>query len=207
VPVVLARFFSYILHPLLMPFYVIALLFHYNSYLFYTISPVVQRIIFIIVALTTFTMPVITSMLLLKRGSIRSLEMESTGERTVPFITTAGYYFICFWLLKQLPVPSLLSTLVLGAAISVVLAWLINTRWKISIHMIGIGGVVGTLYALSQLLMASMLWPLIISILLSGILGTSRLTREAHTPAQIYCGFLIGFLVEWLLIGYTQVYQ
>ena len=200
----MARFFSYVLHPLMMPFYAVALLFHYNTYLSYTIAPVVQRIIFIIVFLTTFAMPAITSILLLKRGSIQSLEMESIGERTIPFITTAGYYFICFLLLRQLPVPRLFSTLVLGAAISIVLAFVINRSWKISIHMIGIGGIVGSLLALTQILVADLMLPLIISILFAGVLGSARLVREAHSPAQIYAGFFIGVLVEWVLIGMMQ---
>jgi hypothetical protein len=201
----LARFFSYILHPLLMPVYAIALLFRFNPYLNYTISPVVQGLIYIIVFLTTFVMPVFTSLILLKKGSIRSLEMETTTERTVPFITTAGYYFICFWLLREIPIPRLFSILVLGAAVSIVFAYFINMQWKISIHMIGIGGIAGCFYALSQILVSDLFIPVIAIILLSGILGSSRLISSNHTPAQIYAGFFLGFTVEWVLLGIMQV--
>jgi len=196
----IARFFSYILHPLLMPFYAMALLLHYNSYLSYVVSPVMQRIIFIIVFLTTFAMPSLTSYMLLKRGSIRSLEMETIGERTIPFITTGGYYFACYWVLQQLSIPRLFSLIVLGAAISIVLAFIINRKWKISIHMIGIGGITGCLYALSQILISDLMFPIIISIICAGILGSSRLAREAHTPSQIYTGYMLGFMVEWILL-------
>ncbi len=201
----LERFFSYILHPLLMPVYAMALLFYFNPYLTYTISPVVQRIIFILVFLTTFAMPVVTALILLQRGSIRTLEMETMAERTIPFITTAGYYFICFWLLRQLPIPRLFSTIVLGAGISIVFAFIVNKVWKISIHMIGIGGMVGCLYALSQILFADLLYPILGLVILSGFLGVARLTREAHTPMQVYSGFLLGFFIEWILIGQGQV--
>lgn len=204
-PVNLSRFFSYVLHPLLMPFYSIGLLFYYNTYLSYTISPVVQRIIFTIVFLTTFAMPVLTTVILLKRKSIASLEMETKEERTIPFITTAGYYFICFWLLRQLPVPRMFSTIVLGAALSILIALFINRNWKISIHMIGIGGVCGFLYALSQILMVNLLMPVVISFLVAGILGSARLTSEAHTSQQIYAGFLTGFFLEWAIIVLLQV--
>lgn len=204
-PSLLERFISVVLHPLLMPFYAVALLFHFNAYLTYTISPVVQRIIFIIVFLTTFIMPVITAYYLLQRGSIRSFEMENPAERTIPFITTAAYYFICFLLLRQLPVPKIFSTMVLGACISIVFAFFINKAWKISIHMIGIGGIIGCLYALSQILLAYLLAPIIISVFLAGLLGSARLSKDAHSPAQVYAGFVLGFLVEWVLIGQGQI--
>ena len=200
----LSRFFSYVLHPLLMPFYAVFFLFYLNTYLSYTVSPVMQRLVFIIVFLTTFAMPAVTSMILFYRGTIKSLEMEDAADRTIPFITTAGYYFICFWLLRQLPVSRLFSSLVLGAAITIFIAFLINRTWKISIHMIGIGGIAGCLFALSQFLIADLLFPILIVIVASGILGWARLAREAHTPAQIYSGFFIGFFIEWIFLSWMN---
>lgn len=200
----LAKFFSWVLQPLLMPTYAVILFFYFNSYLLYSISPVMQRIIMIIVLGTTFFMPVITTLLLLYRGSIRSLEMENKADRTIPFVTTAGYYLICFWLLWQLPIPRTFSTLILGALVTVILALIINNWWKISIHMIGIGGLTGSVYALSQILVINLMFPLMALVFFSGILGTSRLIREAHTPAQLYTGFLVGFFVEWILLTLMQ---
>ncbi|HMT27813.1 MAG TPA: hypothetical protein PKD91_00900 [Bacteroidia bacterium] len=196
----LARTLSYILHPLLMPFFAIVLVMNLNTYIAYSISPQVQRIIISLVFITTGALPVLVSLILLQKGMIRSLEMDTVAERRIPFITTAVFYLICFFLLKQLPVPRLLSLMVLGATITIFIAWLLSYKWKVSIHMIGIGGLTGMFFGLSQMLNAGLLNIIILVVLISGILGTARLILGAHTPRQIYIGFLIGFFTEWLVI-------
>ena len=199
-PLSLARILSYLLHPLLMPFFAVVLVMNLNTYIAYSISPQVQRIIISLVFITTGALPVLTAIILLQKGMIRSLEMESIAERRIPFISTAVFYLICFYLLRQLPVPRLLSLMVLGATITIFIAWLLSFRWKVSIHMIGIGGLIGMLFGLSQILNADLLTIITTSTIFSGLLGTSRLILGAHTPKQVYIGFLIGFLTEWLVI-------
>jgi len=183
-----------------MPFFAVVLVMNLNTYIAYSISPQVQRIIISLVFITTGALPVLTAIILLQKGMIRSLEMESIAERRIPFISTAVFYLICFYLLRQLPVPRLLSLMVLGATITIFIAWLLSFRWKVSIHMIGIGGLIGMLFGLSQILNADLLTIIITSTIFSGLLGTSRLILGAHTPKQVYIGFLIGFLTEWLVI-------
>jgi membrane-associated phospholipid phosphatase len=38
------------------------------------------------------------------------------------------------------------------------------------------------------------------SILIAGFVGFARLKLNAHSPSQVYTGFLLGFLVEFLLM-------
>lgn len=183
-----------------MPFYAVLLVMNLNTYISYSISPQVQRIIVSLVFVTTGIMPVITALLLLQKGLIRSLEMENIEERRIPFLTTGVYYLTCYYLLQQLPIPRLLSLMVLGATLTILIAWLLSFRWKVSIHMIGIGGFTGMLIAITQVLGAPLLLVIIISVLIAGLLGTARLIMNAHSPSQVYTGFGIGLLTEWWLI-------
>jgi hypothetical protein len=200
-----ARFLSYILHPLLMPFYAVFLVMNLNTYIAYSVSPQVQRIIISLVFITTGVMPVITALLLLQKGMIRSMEMENIEERRIPFLTTGVYYTACYYLLLQLPVPRIIGLMVLGATVTILIAWLLSFRWKVSIHMIGIGGFAGMLIAVTQVLGAPLLPMIIFTVLTAGLLGSSRLVLNAHTPSQIYTGFLIGLFTEWWLItGLSQ---
>ena len=204
-PKAFSRILSYVLHPLLMPFYAVVVVMSLNTYIAYSISTHVQRIIISLVFITTGALPVLTALILLQKGMIRSLEMETIYERRIPFITTAVYYLICYYLLQQLPVPRILSLMVLGATATIFIAWILSFRWKVSIHMIGIGGFTGMLFAISQVLNAPLIIVIILSILISGILGSARLSLNAHTPSQVYTGFLIGFVVEWMVItGLSQ---
>jgi hypothetical protein len=199
-PIPFARFLSYALHPLMMPFYATVLVMNLNTYIAYSISGHVQRIIISLVFITTGALPVLTAFILLQKGMIRSFEMQTINERRIPFITTAFYYIICFYLLQQLNIPRMLSLMVLGATITIFIAWLLSFSWKVSIHMIGIGGITGMLLAISQILNADLVIMIIGSIIISGLLGSARLELGAHSPKQIYTGFLIGFITEWVVI-------
>jgi hypothetical protein len=183
-----------------MPFYAVVLVMNLNTYIAYSLSPHLQRIIITMVFVTTGTLPVLTAFFLLQKGMIRSLEMENIEERRIPFISTALFYFACYYLMSRLPVPRLLGLMVLGATITIVIAWLLSYRWKVSIHMIGIGGLTGVLFGLSQVLNTELIYIIIATTLISGFLGTARLIVGAHTPAQIYTGFAIGLFTEWWII-------
>jgi hypothetical protein len=126
--------------------------------------------------------------------------MESSRERQLPFVATAAYYLMGYYLLKQLPIPVLLANMVLGAALAILTAWLINFKWKISIHMVGIGGLAGLLTGLSIRLDAGLSAPIIYAILISGMLGNARILLGAHNPLQVYAGFTLGFVLEWLFL-------
>jgi membrane-associated phospholipid phosphatase len=41
---------------------------------------------------------------------------------------------------------------------------------------------------------------LITVLIFSGLVAYARLKLNAHTPSQVYTGFLLGFLVELLLM-------
>jgi membrane-associated phospholipid phosphatase len=83
----------------------------------------------------------------------------------------------------------------LGASVIVIIAFIINFWWKISIHMTAIGGMLGAFMAVTYLFFVNTLIIQILILLCSGIIGASRLQLKAHQPPQIYGGFLLGFLV------------
>ena len=196
-----ARFLSIVLHPALMPAYAIFLIFQLSSYLNYTTPYSVKLVLFTVVVFNTFIMPVFIVYLLLKRGYIKSFNMEERNERSVPFVVQAILMMITYYMLLRLELPRIFYLMLLGAAISVLIVVLINLKWKISIHMVGIGGIAGMLLGLSTLLFLDLRMPVIISILFAGILGTARLRMGAHRPAQIYVGYLVGFVCEYFILA------
>lgn len=189
---------SHIFHPLLMPLYCMALIFLNHNYLAIAVRQQLQILIYIIVFITTFLMPAVSSLFLLYRGQIQSLQMPSREERTLPFLITLIYFFICYYLLSLLPLPHIISVIVQGATIAILFAMLINFKWKISIHMVGIGGAVGMLFALSLLIFANYTLVIMIVIFIAGILGSVRIYAGGHTSGQIYAGFFLGAFIEFL---------
>lgn len=196
----LAKFLSYLLHPLFMPMYGLILLFQFNTYLEYSISLIGKIGLFLILFFNTVIAPLAISWILLKRGSVQSLDMETKEERVVPYLATILFYSIsCYWL-YTVQLPKVFFLITLGATISIAAAFLINFTWKISSHMIGIGGVLGVMLGLSQKLLLDIQWPVIAGFIGAGLLGAARLKMAAHSPLQIYAGFIMGFFVEFLLV-------
>ena len=102
-----------------------------------------------------------------------------------------GYYVIK----DILVLAPILKLELISAIILIFIASIISKYWKISLHMLGIGGVVGVMFSLN-VLFGGLLQIIMLSILLSGILGVARRNEKAHNNLQIYTGFEIGFLIE-----------
>lgn len=192
-----AKILSYVMHPLLMPFYAVILVLNTNTYLAFSISPYVQKLVMSVVFVTTVALPVVTSVFLVQHGLVKSLEMESAQDRRIPFVAAGIFFLLCHYLLLMMPVPRVLPNMVLGASISIFFSWAINFKWKISIHMVGIGGIVGLLIGLSIRLGLEIWYPIMASVMLAGFLGSARLRLQAHNDSQIYAGFILGMTLEW----------
>lgn len=197
-----AKFLSIVLHPLLLPSYGVAFILFFNNYLGYLINPVLKLPLIGLVIVFTFLFPVISAYILKLKGYVHSMEMENPKERGLPFAITASFYIVAYYILQAFHLPHLFNQLLLGSTFTIIAALIINLRWKISIHMIGIGGVLGAMIGMAQGLFIELLWPVIIMVLLSGMLGTARLLLGAHNQLQIYAGFLLGFAAMFILFGF-----
>jgi membrane-associated phospholipid phosphatase len=59
--------------------------------------------------------------------------------------------------------------------------------------MVGMGGLIALVIYISFYLKVNLSFYLILVVLLAGITGTARLILKAHTPAEVYSGFVMGF--------------
>ena len=130
--------------------------------------------------------------LLLKAGKIKSLEMQNRRERVLPMLLIAGAFYGTYYLLKQTSLSGLITLFMVGSTMIVLVALLINYATKISLHMIAWGGLLGTFMGLAIRFQYSLSLLIFIIILVTGIVATARLKLNAHSPFQIYLGFLLG---------------
>lgn len=177
------------------------ILFRLNSFLRVTVSSQMQWMIFAIVVLDTMVIPLFITYLLMNRGWVRSLDMEDREERIIPYITNAMCLLLAYYMMKKLQAPNIICLMMLGAVAAVVVGVIVNLRWKISIHLIGAGGLTGLFFGLSTFLFVDLHLPILLSILIAGLLGTARLSLNSHQPAQIYAGFFVGFICEFVMLA------
>jgi hypothetical protein len=196
----LAQFLSVIFHPVLMPTYALLLIFRQSTYFAHTVPNEIKIKLFEIILLNTLFLPVIISYIMVRRGWIKSLEMQQREERLFPYIVNLVLMLFAGYWIYTMRLPRVFLILTLGASAAVLCAVIINTKWKISIHMIGLGALLGTLFGISSFLLIDVRMIIILFLLIAGLVGVARITLGAHRPSQIYVGFLIGFFCEYLLL-------
>ena len=196
----LAKTCSYLFHPLLMPLYSLQMLLIIHSQLNLFLPLKTKIILLAITFIFTALLPALNIFLLVKTKFISNVFLEQRKERTLAYIAAILFYLSEYYLLKEVELFSIPRLLILGATISLVLAFCINFFWQISTHAIGVGGLIGATLALLSKINATAIIPLLI--LIAGLVSFSRLKLNAHTPAQVYCGFLLGLLSEWLVFLY-----
>lgn len=152
----------------------------------------------------TFLLPVLNLLILYKLNYVSSLKIEKRNERTFPLIMTSLCYFGLFYMIYDFNIWPAIKLFILGGGLCILLAAIINFWWKISAHMIGIGGLFGVLLAICYFMQMPILNAISICIILAGCIGFARLFLKSHTPGQIYLGFIIGCLIQFSLFFIAQ---
>ncbi len=195
-----AKLISSIFHPLVMPILGLLIIFNTDSYINYAIDIENKIVTLLLIFIYTLVVPSLIALLLLFSKHIDSLEMRTQKERIIPYLFTITCYIITLYQLKKAPISPIIYNFMIGATLSVMLAFIINIRWKISAHMIGIGGLTGALFCISLLLEVYVTPYLVAALLVAGLIGSSRLILNAHTPKQVYAGFVVGAFCQFIIL-------
>ena len=180
-------------------------LFGLTNTIYFVFTPYkLKWVITIIVFGFTFLLPVLNLLLLYKLNYISSLKIEKQEQRTFPLLMTAMCYFGLYYMLLDFNIWPAIKLFILGAGLCILFASIINIWWKISAHMIGIGGMLGVLLSLSYYTQISILPAISMAFVIAGFIGFARLYLKSHTPNQIYVGFAFGGMVQWLLFVFAQ---
>lgn len=194
----IARTLSALFSPLLMGTYgiILAMVLSYLSY-----SPMRAKLIVVAVTfVVTCAIPVIAIFLLNKLGVVKNPTLSDRTDRTAPYIIATICYLAVAIYYHFVKAPVWLSMFMLGGAIALVILTVVNRYWKISGHATAMGGIVAMMF----FLMCSGSCPqniqpeFIASVIIAGMVCTSRLILNCHTLMQVGAGFLNGFVCVFL---------
>ena len=191
----LAKIISYIFHPIFLPLYSLILLFDLKSCFSFELIFKARLMLMAFVAITTIVFPLSIILLMKHQGFIHSFQMDERKERKFPYLITAIFYLLTYNMFRQLQLPNIYTFYMMGATLLIIIVVIINLWWKISTHMIGIGGVFGLITALAINLSLNLFFQIIVIALVAGIIGYARLKLNSHKPLEIYAGFLAGAFV------------
>ena len=147
--------------------------------------------------ITTFLIPMLSITMLKFSGTITSFKLENRAERITPFTFVSIFYGLTTYLfVVKIQVNDIIALLLASTCLLVIVLTFITFWFKVSIHAAGISGVVGFFlvfafrYPDSQLLNA-----LLILTVASGLVMSSRLYLNAHTPREILVGMITGLII------------
>ena len=192
----LANFFSIITHPILLPTWLLLIITEIG--LFKT-SSINASICIIIVSAITFVIPTIIMLFLKKFKVIKTLTMERRDDRVIPILIMATSLYITSRFFNGIYVLGIYNFYLICSTLLCMIVFWVNLFWKISLHSIGWGGFVGILFIYTTILAEIFLPYFIISIVIAGMVCSARLYLKSHDSAQIYVGFITGFLVTTIL--------
>jgi membrane-associated phospholipid phosphatase len=199
-----ATLISALFHPLMILTYglVLALSFTYLSV--YPLS--LRTTILAFTFLSTSLLPSLLIALLIRANVVSNAELTHRNERFIPYLIFILSYLICLFYLYRMRMPIWLLATIVAACCSLLLALAINFFWKISAHSIAIGSLLGAVSALSSILHTDVTPALSPLILIAGLVLSSRLYLNRHTPAQVYAGFLFGFVSLFSILLLSRLY-
>ena len=196
----IARFVSLIFHPLLMPTAGLILIFNLGGPISY-LPLEIKRVVLVIVAATTCIIPITLLPLFQMIGLIDSVYMVERKERFWPILATALSFFVGYWILNRVPViPKFINSFIFFTIVSVILALSITLFWKVSIHMVGMGGISAVITALAWRFNPQLILLVATAFVVAGVVGWARLKTESHKPAEVYVGYLVGFFTVSLSV-------
>jgi hypothetical protein len=187
-----ARILSVVFHPLFMPLY--GLLIIFTAPTFFRYLPLrVKEILFLIVLVNNVLIPLSLVPFFRFKNIISSWVVESRRERIIPLLAASILFSITSFIMHRLPIALFLKAYFYSLAFITVFLLTINLWYRISLHAAGAGAMVALVLTLS-LKMSSALPVLTVTVLLvSGLILSSRLKLNSHSPGEVYSGFLTGF--------------
>ena len=195
-----ARVISMLFTPFYLPFIGLMALFIF-SYL--GLMPWGYKLqVLTMVYLFTILLPTVLIHLYRRYQGWSLIELGVKERRVVPYVISILCYFFCIYLMGMMHIPHFMGTILSAALFIQIVCALINVWWKISTHMAAIGGVAGALFVFGELFGFNPVWWLCLVLILSGILGSSRMILRQHTLLQVVAGFWVGLICAVLGLVY-----
>lgn len=188
---IFAQVVSILLHPLLLPLYLLFVTFHSGTAFSY-IPAYTQNMSYLFTLIGVTIVPLACLPLLKRLGLIVNYRLSHKQDRVFPVLATIIGAFVVFYFTRNLPYSNIVRQFYLIVVIMLSGFMIVTIRWKMSMHMMAIGGLCGFVFILGVKYFGEVINLLPFLILMSGVMGSSCLYLKHHTPAQVYVGYVYG---------------
>ena len=191
-------FFSYLFHPVFIPLMATLFYFYYNETLFQLKE---KGFVLLQITILTVIVPILIYFLLKTLNKIDSVMAYDLGQRKIPLVLQSFLFILLVKRSITIDRYFELHFFFLAALMSTLIALLLLfAKIKASIHMLAFSSL--TVFVTGLHLHHPDHFPLIVPFLIfmNGVIASSRLVMQAHTPKELIIGFLSGSIPQLLLL-------
>jgi membrane-associated phospholipid phosphatase len=212
---VMATVISVIFHPIFIPLYAFICFMQIDHFSTLNIRHLqLSQLTTLVGILVTLTIlfPIFNMRIMKRAQLIKDYHMADRKDRMPVLVSSLVYLVVFYFLIKNLEnnQPDVILfgyflSIITGGIILSVLLITITFFWKISLHSAASAGLAGGLIALPLVM-----HPIInieyvyllnsATLLIAGVVATSRLYLKAHSYLQVVAGMAIGFVVVFMCV-------
>jgi hypothetical protein len=151
----------------------------------------------------TIVIPILSYFMLKNLGLVTEIHLKNVRERIYPLLFQMIFTLLIVKIVfegYELPELHFFFVSVLGSSLAALL--LSVFKFKASLHMIGISGVLLFVIGLSIHFNTNILWLIALFVIACGATATSRLELKAHTPIELIVGFFVGAIPQFMGFAY-----
>lgn len=194
------KFISAILHPIVMPTVGVIL---YFIFIPHRIVKPQQTALLSLVFVSTYLVPILLLFLLKKLKLIQSYQTHSIKERKIPLFFMIALFYTLGKTFASIMAIRDIGFLFYGTSLGLIVVYILFFKnLKTSLHLLSLGNAIGFFLSLSVIYSVAILPIIILFILLSGLVASARLHLKVHTPKEIYVGFFIGIISQFLVLSF-----
>ncbi len=158
--------------------------------------------VLILIFLGTCVFPALSLLLIYASSLSQNLKIDKLFHKLFPFLmVTIFYTMVTYTFIEKQGVSDLLNGMIIGITFTVAFSTILAIFYQISIHICGIFGILGILFAITLFANGhNLLYPTLALIIIGGSLASARLSLNLTGPKEIILSGLMAFTVCFLSV-------
>lgn len=194
---------SYVFHPLFVGVMMAGYLIFIHPVYFQSFTPQARMLKLLAVINNNVFFPLLVVALMRALGFNKSLLLKTQKERIVPYIASITFFFWTYYVFRNQPeVPRVLVNMCRGMFYATAVALVLNNYFKISMHGIAVGGMLGLMIVILFQGNLPGILHLMVALFITIIVALARKVASDHQWFDIIAGIVLGMITQLLAIWF-----
>lgn len=194
---------SYVFHPLFVGVMMAGYLIFIHPVYFQSFTPQARMLKLLAVINNNVFFPLLVVALMRALGFNKSLLLKTQKERIVPYIASITFFFWTYYVFRNQPeVPRILVNMCRGMFYATAVALVLNNYFKISMHGIAVGGMLGLMMVILFQGNLPGILHLMVALFITIIVALARKVASDHQWFDIIAGIVLGMITQLLAIWF-----